>query len=277
MLNKKLRRFGIELEVTTRLSRTEVVNALVESADVKVQEAGNYSATSDSEWSVKYDGSINGWEIVSPPTTETSELKEVCRVLRKELKAKGSPKCGMHIHIDISDLNINQIKNIYNLYFKYEKNAIKSIMRKHRAHNSYCQSITREELIRINQLESLSEFNKFSRHSSRYKTLNAQAFVKFGTLEFRHHHGTTDINEVLTWLEITQKIVETATKTKDLLKLENLKATTFEESLEEMLEEIGVEEVNKLARNRRKAIEKADKRRSLLQNFDRQDVEALFA
>lgn len=254
---KRQLKFGIEIEVATKLSRQTVIDALKD-AGINVESAKYGSAVIENTWKVQPDGSINGWEIVSPPQTDTEELEKVCYVLRKVLKVKGSPRCGLHVHHDINDFTIEQIKNVYRLYNKYENNAIKSIMRKQRQNNGYCQPIN----YIMHSVESANTIEEFKNSvSGRYYTVNSKAYVKYGTIEFRHHHGTSDINEVLTWLEITHKIVEAAGNG---IKQEKLQSTTYEQSLQEMFNEIGLEntKIQKLAMNRRKAIEKMDGRRS---------------
>jgi hypothetical protein len=253
-------KFGIELEVATKKSREEVVNALVEHG-IDAIGSSYGSSVNNTQWKVQYDGSIVGWEIVSPPLTNTEDLEKVAYVLRKVLKVQGSPKCGVHIHHDINDFNIEQIKNIYRLYNKYEKNAIQSIMRKQRINNAYARPITTSILNKVENAETIQDF-KESKLGGRYLTLNQQAYIKYGTMEFRHHHGTSDVNEILTWVEITQKIVEAAQN--GVRGDQPLQATTYEESLQEMFAEINLDnaKIQKLANNRRKAIEKADGRNS---------------
>lgn len=255
-MTKRNLRFGIELEVATRKSRIEIINAL-EEAGIAVEGARYGSDVSYHTWKVQPDGSINGWEIVSPPLSNTEDLEKVAYVLRKVLKVQGSPKCGVHVHHDINDFNIEQIKNIYKIYNKYEANALRSIMRKQRMNNGYCLPVAKL----MNKVESANTIEQFKKISaSRYHTLNSKAYIKYGTMEFRHHHGTSDINEILTWLEITNKIVEAAYN--GVSADEPLRAETYEDALNEMFEEIKLDnpKILRLARNRRRAIEKADGR-----------------
>src|SRR5699024_12877491 len=90
-------KFGIELEVATSKSRQIVIDAL---ADAGINVEGSYygSGVREGVWKVQPDSSINGWEIVSPPLTDTKDLEVVCHVLRKVVKARSSKKCGLHIH-----------------------------------------------------------------------------------------------------------------------------------------------------------------------------------
>jgi len=231
-------KFGIELEVATSKSQEEVVEAL-QNAGIDTIRAGYGSPTSTS-WKVQYDGSINGWEIVSPPLTNTDELEIVCHVLRKELKCRSSVKTGLHIHHDISDLNLEQIKNIYSLYAKYELNAIQSIQSPARQNNTYCRPISTY----VNQVlnsNSIEEFKKAV--PTRYVTLNNKAYVKYGTIEFRGAQGTVEIDRIKAWIELTHKLVETAAEKTEVKKL--YQGRTNEEALEIMFEEFNLSEKTK--------------------------------
>ena len=44
--------------------------------------------------------------------------------------------------------------------------------------------------------------------NSRYFKLNLQSYVKYGTVEFRHHSGTTTFSKVKNWILICARLVE---------------------------------------------------------------------
>lgn len=229
-------KFGIELEVATSKPRHEVIEAL-QNAGIKVEGARYGSAVIENTWKVQPDGSINGWEIVSPPLNDVEDLKTVVHVLRKELKVRCNKKTGLHIHHDVNDFNLNQLKNLYRLYNKYEENAIKSIINPSRTQTQYCSPVKRI----MQNVESASTIEEFKNsYAGRYYNLNNKAYVKYGTIEFRHHQGTTNINEILAWVELTHKLVETAAAKEQV---KNLYAhRTNEQALDIMIEEFGIED-----------------------------------
>jgi|GEM_PF-2681328 len=226
-------KFGIELEVATRKSREEVIEAL-ENAGINVKGSYYGSPVNYNSWKVQPDSSINGWEIVSPPLTDFDELKTVVYILRKVLKVRCNRKTGLHIHHDISDFNIAQIKNLYRLYNKYESNAIYSIINPSRRENWFCGPIS-SIMEDIEKTSNIEEFKNIDRY--RYYNLNHKSFIKYGTIEFRHHQGTTDINEIIAWIKLTHKLVETA---ENLQKMTPIQSKNNEEALDEMIEEIGL-------------------------------------
>src|SRR5690625_1344727 len=84
---------------------------------------GRYTHEVMAHWKVVTDSSVtsagtgtgNGLEIVSPPLTEegmTEELKKVCEVL-EQIGARVDRTCGVHVHHDIDDLTVENVKNIY--------------------------------------------------------------------------------------------------------------------------------------------------------------------
>src|SRR5690625_2847334 len=158
-----------------------------------------------------------GLELVSPPLTEaqmTVELKVVCEVL-EQIGAKVDRTCGVHVHHDIDDLTVENVKNIYKIYDKHEL-AIEAIIPRSRrgfSMNRYCRKITGELLDRV---LSFNTIKGIAKNTDRYYTINMQSYVKYGTVEFRQHSGSTDYTKLINWIKITQAIVATAKRKKKI-------------------------------------------------------------
>ena len=229
-------KFGIEIEISTKKTMLQLCEDLAD-AGIKVKPSHYGSAVEEKIWKVQPDASINGWEIVSPPLNDTEELITVVNTLRHVTKAIGSKKCGIHVHHDVNDLSIKELKNVYELYAKYEMNAIYSILPLHRFRSSYCKPIFNE----IDNLRSARTRDDFiSWHRSRYLSLNHKAYVKYGTLEFRAMASTINIDRILSWVELTHKMIEVSTKKE---RIKQLKAgRTQTEALEIMIEELDLSE-----------------------------------
>lgn len=233
------RKFGVELEVATSKSASQIL--------VPLQEAGidierySFISQKESRWKLHRDGSVNGWEIVSPPLTDTKELEIVCHVLRKVCKVRSSKKTGLHIHHDVSDFTLTQLQNIYKLFYKYESNAIHSITSPNRFNNMYCQNLVPKHMKNILKAENLDDFSRAM--PTRYLTLNNKSYVKYGTVEFRGAQGTVEIDRVLSWLELTSKLVETAKTGEFEYDLENPRnLEPKEEALEDLFNELDMNE-----------------------------------
>jgi len=64
----------------------------------------------------------------------------------------------------------------------------------------------------------VSQANTFIDNASKFRALvftrclklNLSAFMMYGTVEIRHHHGTLDYSEVVNWLQLQMALVEKA-------------------------------------------------------------------
>lgn len=168
-------------------------------------------------WKLVWDGSVNpsgtgignGLELVSPPLTIANmerELKIITDVLNT-LGAKVDRTCGIHVHHEIDDLNAKHIKNIFAMYYRHQK-FINEIMPKSRRDGYYCQNFDRSEVERILSQETVRDIQYTA--SARYRVINFNSYVKYGTVEFRQHGGSTDFEKIFNWILITQALVASA-------------------------------------------------------------------
>ena len=204
------RTFGIEVEFTQPTDRHLVARALREAGINAIDEG--YNHTTKNYWKVITDASC-GNELVSPVLKGhegLEEVKKVCAVLNS-LGGKVDKRCGVHVHHYVGDLEIKNFKNLYIAYAKYE-NLIDSLMPVSRraSNNQYCNSMIRgtyeNTLEKISACKTLGDIeNEFY---SRYYKINIQSYVKYGTVEFRQHSGTTDASKIVNWIMFTQLMVE---------------------------------------------------------------------
>lgn len=226
-------KFGIELEIKTELSQDKIVE-LLKAEGLKAYKVCSNIHSTKRGWKVVYDGSVNnGWEIVSPPLCgldKFDEVAKVCKVLA-DIGATIDLQCGFHVHHDISDItNIQSIKNIYEIYSKFEDGVICNLIPSNRS-MGYSHPITpyMEDLRTVKSLDELLDHRKFGGRgdgnghygSCRYKTVNIRSYIKYGTVEFRHHEGTTNFEDIKYWVMLTHKIIETACIKKTIRKVSN--------------------------------------------------------
>lgn len=212
------RTFGIEIEIrTSGLTQYQIARALRDNGIDASDE--RYNHTTRSYWKVITDASC-GFELVSPVLSGfegLEQIKTVCKVLN-ELGAKVDKKCGLHVHHGVSDFELKHFKNLFIFYGKFEE-AIDSILpRSRRANNAYyCGSMmgtfynhyTYEQYVEtIKSQKSISDI--MALYSTRYKKLNIQSFTKYGTIEVRHHSGTTDADKIINWVILTQLMITKA-------------------------------------------------------------------
>jgi hypothetical protein len=123
------RRFGIELEVSRRLTNVAYADKNYSAEWRQLQEIiANLSRTGQTSpgWKLKVDTSCGG-EIVSPILFGTKGLAETaltCSAIREVGKKSGKVavdgECGLHIHFDASDITPQQLSRILILLHKFE-------------------------------------------------------------------------------------------------------------------------------------------------------------
>lgn len=206
------RKFGVEIEFTNTVSR-EAVAARITAKGIACYVEG-YNHTTKNNWKVVTDGSC-GNELVSPPLKGReglTQLETVCEAL-KELGVKVDVKCGLHVHHDINDYTIENMKALFLTYGKLEK-AIDSFMPNSRRsnNNTFCKSLSvisiENFMDKIKNVKSISDMS--NAFSSRYYKLNFQSYLKYGTIEFRQHSGTIEFEKIYNWVLLTQHMVENA-------------------------------------------------------------------
>ena len=239
--NNENRTFGVEVEFISQLNQYDFVAALnmqlgTTGSDVDVISA-YYSDTDATQWRIKTDSSVqslgrsgHGLELVTPILQGQQGHDDLVAVLKAMNSIEGceitaNRTCGLHVHVGVSDWKIGNFKNLFKRYAKFES-TLDSIMPLSRrdSNGQYCESnvqyFNRSVHNRnlddsmTNVLSSIDEcttLRKLSEKlSSRYVKLNVQSFWKHGTIEFRHHAGTTDSVKIANWLKLCMTMVQAA-------------------------------------------------------------------
>ncbi|MGL5460731.1 MAG: amidoligase family protein [Cetobacterium sp.] len=228
VVNRGLK-IGVEMEFLSELSSNKIAQILTEKGVPTKSESYNHNVSRT--WKITTDSSVRGsmsygLEIVSPILTDLEELKIVCETLstlEKDGEVKVDRSCGVHIHHDINDFTMDNIKNLFFLYSKYEE-AIDNFMPKSRreSNNVFCKSV-KNIIGRVNSCETLEDIKlnvcgansmysnaSASRSGSRYHKLNINSYIVYGTVEFRQHAGSLNFEKISNWIMITLKMLETA-------------------------------------------------------------------
>lgn len=184
------RKFGIEIEAYNA-SSTAVLRAVRRQFIDCFSES--YNHTTRPHWKIVSDSSISGqnpFELVSPILEGEEGLKEVKKVCKalKEVNAKVNSSCGLHVHINASDFTITTWKHLLVNYARLEK-IIDRFMPQSRRDNRYCRGFSeiRDFENRIMAAESVDDIRSILQ--TRYRKINADAYVRHGSIEFRRHDG----------------------------------------------------------------------------------------
>lgn len=209
------RTFGIELEVYG-VSRDRLVAEMTR-AGINVQ-SESYNHQTRNHWKVINDSSIrggNGSEVVSPVLTGMEgieQVKKVCIALNRA-GAKINKSCGFHLHLGVQDYQVVDFKNLVNSFVNLEGDFDKIQPNSRRGNNNtYCKNLTYVGRDVSSKVNAATNFNEISRvfNDNRYFKLNLQSYLRYGTVEFRHHSGTTTFSKIKNWILICARLVEYA-------------------------------------------------------------------
>jgi hypothetical protein len=235
---KSFRRFGIEIEVnplTGIVRRPDcsllqipvgsdyVANIIQEVCKEQVEIMGWDYIHNNSNWVVKPDNSC-GIEINTPVLKGWLDLKKLLRVIDALANCGvcSDDRCSLHVHVNISDLNTDQLLSVIAWYIKCEHIFIDSVPL-NRKNNRYCQPIGLTDIVSHDSKIGEDLICKVS--SSKYYSLNAYHFLKGGgfsidnsrkkTVEFRLAEGAgcLDAWYAKNWIRLLLHFVET---TKDI-------------------------------------------------------------
>lgn len=220
-------KYGVEIEITERkadgspIERSEIARA-INSKGVAAEVQG-YNHNTQNVWKVITDSSC-GFEIVSPileGQDGLNQLKKVTEALN-EVGAQVNINCGLHVHIDGRDLTKQQIGRVVLWYAKWEK-AIDAMLPASRRANSnrYCQSLDYVVKPLSDALWQNNHRIKFWSNpvgwvdgvNGRYSKVNLNSYIRYGSIEFRQHSGTTEFEKISNWIMLLQRFVARAIET----------------------------------------------------------------
>lgn len=237
------RRFGVEMETDslrangTDLTGSEINRALT-AANLEHRVVGNgsnyysNSSVSGQAWEVKYDSSCGsrGWglETVSPALSldadgECEELRKGCDALMA-LQPKITRRCGLHVHVDVSDFTWKEVQKLMAMWARYEPFFFSMVPQSRRG-NTFCEPLRAEtwaDAYRVDndpsqyrypasralKATTRSEFERLSTNLGKYRTLRVgDLWALNGRVEFRMHSGTVSYTKIRQWLRLVLSLV----------------------------------------------------------------------
>lgn len=202
------RRFGVEIE-HNGISLDATARALRGAGFDVVHEGWTHRVCR--EWKVVPDSSC-GNEAVTPimrGSAGFASLKTAMGALRSA-GARVDVRCGMHVHLDMSDLTGPEIARLVALYVSHQDD-IDNLLPRSRRGNTYARRVDAGELDTI--LDSFTRFGIAPARWSqdrRYRTINVMAFPKYGSIEVRQHQGTLNFTKARAWVLLMMALVEVA-------------------------------------------------------------------
>lgn len=222
------RRFGSELEILAfdgknrpsggehdKPAGTDYVIALVKANSDENVTWKIYEHTHNNEWWVVKPDSSCGLEICTPIYRNWRGIRKVCQVVnafREDPLIKVDERCSVHVHIDVSDLSIEQLGSIVAMWVKCEAVFLDMVPPNRKA-NRYCQFLCLRDIfdtdVYLNPHETVLSIG-----DAKYYTANSWQWKKGNrkTLEFRiiEGEGCKDPYLIKNWLRLILHFVEMA-------------------------------------------------------------------
>lgn len=201
------RKFGIEIEAYN-CTREKLASEL-RAAGIDVAVEG-YNHTTRNHWKLVTDASLTGnntFELVSPVFEGEAGLKElekVCWVL-EFCDVKVNDSCGLHIHMDAADFDLQTWKNLA-LSYKHLERVIDSFMPQSRRQNYYCKGLSSISTADIQAAQSIHDLQA-AFGNNRYRKVNLEAYARHRTVEFRQHSGTTNFTKMENWIRFLNGLI----------------------------------------------------------------------
>lgn len=174
--------------------------------------------SSDNIWIKSKDGSLrnNGYEFISLPT-KARYVPTALTYLKKNLYDENKPdfsvRTSLHIHVNVQDFTLEQIKSFVLLYLCFESLLYKYVGG-NRSKSIFCVPLTHSGYIsRLSALFNASSFREVQfNYWHKYTGLNLLPVSSLGTIEFRHLLGTDDIPKITNWLSLILALKQEASK-----------------------------------------------------------------
>mgnify|MGYP001605517322 FL=1 len=174
--------------------------------EVEVENAGR-AIVEPYVWYQKQDGSLrnHGTEWVSYPLPTNQIEKSLMWLYRCVLHSKVdfSVRTSIHIHLNVRNMTLDQILSLIIAYMAVEKLLFK-FEGTGRYKSIFCVPL--EECSLLDTLQTYVEHSFLGEYWMKYTAFNLCPITSFGTIEFRHMHGTKDVKKIMDWIALIQRL-----------------------------------------------------------------------
>ena len=178
-------------------------------------------------WNRVSEGSVQGYELVLRNPECGDQLYLAIQQLTNvssntNLSNAFSERTSNHVHVDVTDMTYMQFINFLTLSVMFEKVLYKYVA-PHRSSNHFCWSFFDCQAI-ISKIKLVNEAARSENPSqlrsalqehfcpdyTKYSGINVSSVPRYGSLEFRMHEGTMEVNRIIRWINILLSIKEYA-------------------------------------------------------------------
>lgn len=187
--------------------------------EVEVENYDHGSNCTEYGWSRDNDGSLrnHGMEFISRPT-RPQHVETIINHLFNRLpdEVHFSPRTSIHVHMNCRDLTLKQVYNIVILHQCFE-DLLYKFAGPERKKSIFCVPIGNSDYyLHLKHDANRSRLTNWSKYTS----LNLTRIQDYGTIEFRHLRGTSNLNTIYTWLHLLYRLYNYAVS-RDTEQLEN--------------------------------------------------------
>ena len=162
-------------------------------------------------WKQEADGSLKDGGIeYTLPVWHTHAEEWLTELFSSFRRAEESPRCSIHVHANITDFTLDQVKALILLYTIFERPLYRFSGK--RWNNIYCVPVQTWAVgINLDEYELNDIRHTFPKYSgiNVFPDLNKREGV-LGTIEFRQMAGNKNILYIKTWIDIIASLVKYA-------------------------------------------------------------------
>tara|TARA_B100001248_G_C27379202_1_gene456042 strand:- start:729 stop:1757 length:1029 start_codon:yes stop_codon:yes gene_type:complete len=216
--------FGVEVEFTgAQLRDVETgMRQHLATTNIDVVREG-YNHITRPHWKITTDATVTegrnyatgdgfGGELVSPVLRGADGFAELDRVLEALNSVSGVTvdyRCSVHVHLKWDGMTTHHVKNIVSRYRNFETSIDAWIAPSRRANkNRWCCSINQSAYPLRRILNYTGSVVGIARLAGRYHKVNLQSLSRYGTVEFRHHGGSTCPEKITNWVKFLMGFCE---------------------------------------------------------------------
>lgn len=122
-----------------------------------------------------------------------------------------SSRCSTHVHVNVRDMTTEQIINMVLLYMVFERSLFRISGDRHLS--NFCVPLYSSHSMVESLFKNRNVYNYWKWY--KYSALNISPIwggesSTIGTVEFRHMHGSTDVEEIVNWCNIITSLKRAA-------------------------------------------------------------------
>lgn len=212
--------FGLEIEA--EVLKPQDYGGLIEEKYDEVTDKINLVCSTLPSWTIKHDDSLRNYGleyVLKQPLTflpTLGALDEFGRVMAKVPFVQNSPSTSVHAHINMTNETPVTMANFIAIYILYE-NVLVEFCGPLRRSNLFALPTRVAEQTVFNVIEMFQLYSRgdpgsirWNPETGKYASLNLCCLSSLGSLEARPFRGTTDAEEIKSWVRILNAILEFA-------------------------------------------------------------------